>query len=64
MVHGFNSRQTRKGVEHKVAINAGKHVIFVKDHHEEFKSVEWLYNTADIDGHRVVWTRDVGSGTQ
>ena len=38
----------------------GKHLVFVR-YWPPHTFKEWVYNSADIDGSRIVWARDLGS---
>ncbi len=38
----------------------GEHLVFVKTKASEFNLLQWIYNSANIDGARIVWARDLG----
>jgi hypothetical protein len=39
----------------------GKHLILVRYSPQHDLKIEWVYNGADIDGSKVVWSRDMGA---
>lgn len=39
----------------------GSHLVFVKAKTDEHNLLQWIYNSADIDGSRIVWARDLGA---
>jgi hypothetical protein len=38
----------------------GEHLIFVRYEKAHDPHKEWVYNSADIDGSKVVWAHDMG----
>ncbi len=39
----------------------GRHLVFVEAKTDPSNLFQWIYNSADIDGQRIVWARDLGS---
>jgi hypothetical protein len=44
----------------ELAKTPGNHLVFVKAKTNPSNLFQWIYNTADIDGSRFVWARDLG----
>jgi len=43
-----------------LAKTPGNHLVFVKAKTDSHNLFQWIYNSADIDGSRFVWARDLG----
>lgn len=50
----------RRDVLERLQSIPGDHVVFVEYDPEYSIHSEWVYNSAEIDGQRVVWARDLG----
>ncbi|MBV8731702.1 MAG: hypothetical protein JO336_17995 [Acidobacteriia bacterium] len=59
---GLNHRNpaARIEVNRELASIPGKLLVFVRYYPQHPFQQEWVYNSADIDGSRVVWARDLG----
>ncbi|MGC8888220.1 MAG: hypothetical protein ACP5MG_13800 [Verrucomicrobiia bacterium] len=44
----------------KLESDGGKHLIFVRYGEHQSVHNDWVHNSADIDGQKVVWARDMG----
>jgi hypothetical protein len=49
----------RTAINRQISGIPGKHLVFVR-YWPPHTFKEWIYNTADIDGSRIVWARDLG----
>jgi hypothetical protein len=69
---GVRQYETWDGLNHRnpaarIAMNQqlnnmpGKLLVFVRYYPQHIFQEEWVYNSADIDGSRVVWARDLGA---
>jgi hypothetical protein len=60
---GLNHRNpaARIAVNQQLAGMPGKLLVFVRYYPQHIFQEEWVYNSADIDGSRVVWARDLGA---
>jgi uncharacterized membrane protein len=60
---GLNHRNpaARIAVNQQLANVPGKLLVFVRYYPQHIFQEEWVYNSADIDGSRVVWARDLGA---
>ncbi|HEV3332283.1 MAG TPA: hypothetical protein VG096_14940 [Bryobacteraceae bacterium] len=69
---GVRQYETWDGLNHRnpaarIAVNQqlnnmpGKLLVFVRYYPQHIFQEEWVYNSADIDGSRVVWARDLGA---
>ncbi len=60
---GLNHRNpaARIAVNQQLANVPGKVLVFVRYYPQHIFQEEWVYNSADIDGSRVVWARDLGA---
>ena len=38
----------------------GQHLAVVRYKHERYDTLEWVYNSPDIDSSQIVWARDMG----
>jgi hypothetical protein len=50
----------RADIEHRLQNAPGEHLIFVRYEKAHDPHKEWVYNSADIDGSKVVWAHDMG----
>jgi hypothetical protein len=50
----------RQEIIRKLESEGGKHLIFVRYGQKQSVHNDWVHNSADIDGSRVVWARDMG----
>ncbi|HVW83941.1 MAG TPA: hypothetical protein VHB50_04650 [Bryobacteraceae bacterium] len=50
----------RIGIDRELAGIPGKLLVFVRYWPQHVFQEEWVYNSADIDGQRIVWARDLG----
>jgi hypothetical protein len=57
-----NEGRQRRDVATQVAKLPGRILVFVRYWPGHIFRNEWVYNSADIDGSRVVWARDLGDG--
>lgn len=51
----------RQEIIKKLESEGGKHLIFVRYGAKQSVHNDWVHNSADIDGSKVVWARDMGS---
>ena len=54
--------QERAAILKELEQSSGKHLILVRYSRQHDPKIEWVYNSADIDGASVVWARDMGYG--
>jgi hypothetical protein len=59
-VHPPNLSKAR--VEQSLDSIPGQHLVIVKAKTDPANVLQWIYNDADIDGARIVWARDLGTG--
>jgi hypothetical protein len=52
--------QRRVMINQQLAQSPGRQLVFVRYWPQHIFQDEWVYNTADIDGSRIVWARDLG----
>lgn len=50
----------RAGLLHQLEALPGQHLVIVSYGANHDPTSEWVYNSADIDGSKVVWARDMG----
>jgi len=50
----------RSAILHRLESSPGKHLVIVSYEPDHDLDMEWVYNAANIDGAKVVWTRDMG----
>jgi hypothetical protein len=50
----------RKGVIRDLMARPGRHLVIVRYRAEHNFHEEWVYNSADLDGARILWARDMG----
>ena len=56
----FPFKLKRARVQRELTMLDGTQVVFVHYASVHDPSLEWVYNTADIDGQKLVWARDLG----
>lgn len=54
--------QNKPRIMAELAKAPGNHLVFVKAKTDSHNLFQWIYNSADIDGSRFVWARDLGDG--
>jgi len=52
--------ERRLEINRQLARTSGKLLVLVRYWPQHIFQEEWVYNTADIDGSRIVWARDLG----
>jgi hypothetical protein len=50
----------RSNIEAKLERCPGDHVVIV-GYDKDFRSYDWVYNDAQVDGQKVIWARDLGA---
>lgn len=53
--------QQRQQLQTQLQYESGKHLVFIAYPPDHDSSVEWVYNSANIDGQNVVWARSMGA---
>jgi hypothetical protein len=51
--------ESRHGVELRLAAVPGRHLVFVHYAPDHLFHWEWIYNGADIDSAKIVWSRQI-----
>ena len=58
--HPLEDWSTRRaGIVQQLDQTPGKHLVIVRYAPNHFVHHEWVYNAADIDGAKIVWTREI-----
>ena len=52
--------QNKPRILAELAKTPGNHLVFVKAKSDPKNLFQWIYNSADLDGARFVWARDLG----
>jgi hypothetical protein len=55
----YGDPQRRIAINHQLAQVPGKQLVFVR-YWPQHMFEEWVHNSADVDGARIVWARDLG----
>lgn len=50
----------RDGITQRLCRQTGQHVVFVRYAADHDFNIEWVYNSANIDGQAVIWAHDLG----
>ena len=53
-------KRNREAIAHKLEAAGGKHLVLVRYPGGHNYHMQWVYNSADIDGSAVVWARQMG----
>jgi hypothetical protein len=60
----FEAYRTRRDVINRLVTIPGDHLVLVNYGPGHVFGEEWVYNSADVDGSRIVWAMDPGNGNR
>lgn len=55
-----SSREDKAQISARLEKIPGQHLVLVKPKSDPDNLFQWIYNSADIDGSKIVWARDMG----
>jgi len=57
----YKETGAKENIERKLNSLAGAHVVIVRRSPSRISEYEWVYNSADIDGQKIIWAQDLGA---